>query len=81
MFSWWILQAIQVLCPLKKTKKKKKKEKKNKERVWGQTISGPTLIVHVGGQMDLLKAPYSSKIDILLSENGLINWYMVLIES
>ena len=38
-----ILQAIQVLCPLKKKKKKKKKkrkkkkEKKNKERVWGQT--------------------------------------------
>ena len=33
-----ILQAIQVLCPLKKKRKKKeKKKKKNKERVWGQT--------------------------------------------
>ena len=29
----------------------------------------------------LLKAPYSSKIDILLSKKGLINWYMVLIWS
>ena len=28
-----------------------------------------------------LKAPYSSKIDILLSKKGLINWYMVLIQS
>ena len=28
-----------------------------------------------------LKAPYSSKIDILLSKKGLINLYMVLIQS
>ena len=28
-----------------------------------------------------LKAPYSSKIDILLSKKGLMNWYMVLIQS
>ena len=28
-----------------------------------------------------LKAPYPSKIDILLSKKGLINWYMVLIQS
>ena len=28
---------------------------------------------------DLLKAPYSSKIDIFLYKNGLINWYKVLI--
>ena len=28
-----------------------------------------------------LKAPYSSKIDILLSKKSLINWYMVLMQS
>ena len=28
-----------------------------------------------------LKAPYPSKIDILLSKKDLINWYMVLIQS
>ena len=28
----------------------------------------------------LLKAPYTSKIDILLSKEGLINWYIVLIQ-
>ena len=27
-----------------------------------------------------LKAPYSSEIDIFLSKNGLINWFMVLIQ-
>ena len=30
---------------------------------------------------DPLTAPYSSKIDILSSKKGLINWYMVLIQS
>ena len=28
-----------------------------------------------------LKTPHSSKIDILFSKNGLINWYMVLTQS
>ena len=29
----------------------------------------------------MLKAPYPLKIDILLSKTGLINWYIVLIQS
>ena len=36
---------------------------------------------HFISDAGLLKAPYSSKIDILLSKKGLINWYMVLIQS
>ena len=31
--------------------------------------------------MQRLKAPYSPKLDILLSKKGLTNWYIVLIES
>ena len=31
--------------------------------------------------IETLKAPYSSKIDNLLSKKGLINWYMELTQS
>ena len=43
------------------------------EMTMSSTFSGIT--------MARLKAPYSSKIDILLSKKGLINWHMVLIQS
>ena len=32
-------------------------------------------------ELEQWKIPYSSTIDILLSQKGLINWYMVVIQS
>ena len=43
----------------------------------GAVWSGSTLFAF---PLSILKAPYSSKIEILLSKKDLINWYVVLIQ-
>ena len=60
-------------------------EQANKnETNWNVKISGPDGSVstnYASSVTFLFMAPYSSKVDILLSKKDLINWYMVVIQS